>query len=57
MKSEIRKGATNILLALNDLDIKEFKNKKSFELTEEELKELNTLLNRCNEIIKKEGYL
>lgn len=55
MIKELMKKAFNITLTLNDLTIKDFENKKPSELTEDDLKELDTLLTRCNEIIKKEG--
>ncbi len=54
MKDKIKQKSINLLLAINGKS-KDFKNKKPYELTEEELKEIDTLLTRCNEIIKKEG--
>lgn len=52
----MKKQAFNIVASLNKNTITGFDNIKAYEeLTEEEKKELETLLKRCNELIKKEG--
>lgn len=51
--NDIKKKAFNIVASLNKNKMTNFNNIKAYEdLTEEEKQELETMLNRCNEIIR-----